>query len=61
MGDEAGIAAAVAVGDRTSEYAGDIIPLMIVKPFRGDKGYLDAEVVHDLATFLRMLGDQGDR
>lgn len=58
VGDEAGIAATVAVGDLAAEDAGDVVALVIVEALRGDERDLDAEIVHRLAAFFGMTRDQ---
>ena len=57
VGDEAGIAAAVAVGDAAAEGGRDQFPLVVVEPFRGDEGDVDAEVVQPLAGGPGMARD----
>ena len=61
VGDEAGIASAVAVGDAAAEDAGDGLALVVVQPLAGDEGDADAEVVHALAARFGVAGDVAER
>jgi hypothetical protein len=57
VGDEAGVAPAVAVGHGAAEDTLDGGALLVVQPLGGDEGHADAQVVHALAARLGMAGD----
>ena len=55
--DEAGVAAAVAVGHAAAEHARDRRALVVVQPLRRDERHPDAEVVHRDAALVGMARD----
>src|SRR5471030_912046 len=61
VGDEAGVAAAVAVGHGAAERGGDLFALLVVEALGGDERDPDAEIVHAPAAGLRMARNVGQR
>ncbi|OPZ03852.1 MAG: hypothetical protein BWZ09_02197 [Alphaproteobacteria bacterium ADurb.BinA305] len=61
VGDEAGVAGAVAVGDRAAEDTLDGLALVVVEALGGAERHLDAEVVHANPAPFGVQADMGQR
>ncbi len=59
VGDEARIAATIAIGHGTCKYPFDLLALVIIEPLRGNEGHADAQVIHGLSLTVCMAGDMG--